>query len=254
MVEKVGVGLGPRSPIPEERRQAALDAAAVLQVRRSEVASMLGRGEACGAEIVARGRDGINEWMHEDIRRWRQLLSVRPAAIVRQLRISLPYNRFLVENGLRMVSLFDRDGLDQEARFMVAGERQGRYLLGVGPVQMKIVDRRYVLLQGPFVEDQPTVMAVTAPDCLAAAWRYWRAAVAASFPAEEETGQFRQFTPRQRQVVALLAVDTRDEAIAETLGVSVRTVRSDVAELMEALGVRSRFAAGVRVKELLRDS
>jgi DNA-binding CsgD family transcriptional regulator/DNA-binding transcriptional ArsR family regulator len=255
MMENVGVGLGPRSPIPEERRQAALDAAAVLQVRRSEIASMLARGEECGAEIVARGRRGTNDWLREDSRHWRELLSVRPAATVPHLRVSLPQNRQRVCDGLQMVSLFDYDGCDPEGRLLVTSERQGTYLFGVGPVQMKVVDRRYVLLQGPFADHESTVMAVTAPDCLAAAWRYWHAAVAASFPVEEGVpGGLSRLTGRQRQVVALLAVDTRDEAIAETLGVSVRTVRSDVAELMEALGVRSRFAAGVRVKELLRDA
>ena len=52
----------------------------------------------------------------------------------------------------------------------------------------------------------------------------------------------------------MLTVDTRDDAIAEALEVSVRTVRSDIADLMDALGVRSRFAAGARVKELLREA
>jgi DNA-binding CsgD family transcriptional regulator len=255
MVDKVGIGLGPRSRIPEVRRQEVLDAAAALQVRRSEIAAMLARGEPCGAEVVARTLVGINEWMHEDILGWRDLLSVRPAGTVPQQRVSLPYNRLLVKNGLRMVSLFDHDGCAPEARLLVASEQEGSYLFGVGPVQMKIVDRRYVLLQGPFVDGEPTVMAVTVPDCLAAAWAYWHAAVASSFPAEEEAvGGLRVLTVRQRQVVALLADDTRDDAIAEALGVSVRTVRSDVADVMETLGVRSRFAAGARVKELLRDS
>jgi hypothetical protein len=47
-----------------------------------------------------------------------------------------------------MVSLFDHDGCAPEARLLVASEQEGSYLFGVGPVQMKIVDRRYVLLQG----------------------------------------------------------------------------------------------------------
>lgn len=254
MVEQVGVGLGPRSRIREAHRQAALDAAAALQVRRSEIAAALTRGQRCGAHVVARTNTGINDWMRADIRSWRELMSVRPSGTMPQLKISVPYNRWLIENGLRMVSLFDHDGCDPEARLFVAGEDPGCYRFGVGPVQMKVVDRRYVLLQGPFIDDEPTVMAVTAPDCLAAAWQYWHAAMASSFPAEEEAaGGLSQLSARQRQVVILLAEDTRDAAIAEALGVSVRTVRSDLAELMEALGVRSRFAAGVRVRELLRD-
>ena len=55
-------------------------------------------------------------------------------------------------------------------------------------------------------------------------------------------------TPRQRQVVALMATGTGDEAIAASLGVSVRTVRSDIAALLDVLGVKTRFAAGVRLQ------
>lgn len=254
MGDQVGVGLGPRSRIREAPRQAALDAAAALQVRRSEIAASLEGGGRRGAKVVARTSAGVNEWMREDIRGWRELMSVRPSGTMPQLRISVPYNRWLIEHGLRMVSLFDHDGCDPEARLFLASEEPGYYRFGVGPVQMKIVDRRYVLLQGPFLDEDATLMAVTDRACLAAAWEYWHAAVAASFPAEEvAVGGLGELTPRQRQVIALLAADTRDEGIAETLGVSVRTVRSDLAELMETLGVRSRFAAGVRVKELLRD-
>lgn len=253
MVEQVGVGLGPRSRIREAHRQAALDAAAALQVRRSEIAAALTRGKRRGAEVVARTSAGINDWMREDCRTWRELVSVRPAATVAHLRLSLPQNRQRVSDGLQMTSLFGHDGCDPAARLLLASEEPGSYRFGVGPVQMKIVDRRYVLLQGPFIGEDPTLMAVRAPDCLAAAWQYWHAAIASSFPAEEEVpGKLSQLSPRQRQVVILLAEDTRDAAIAEALGVSVRTVRSDVAELMESLGVRSRFAAGVRVRELLR--
>ncbi len=254
MVNEVAVDYGPLTRIPGELRQASLDAAALLQVRRSELAARLSRGERCEARILASGTNAdINEWMSGASRDWRELLSVKTSGFVPQLRVSFPHNRMLIANGLRMVSLFHIDGLDPEARRMVAGEQHGRYLLGVGPVQMKIVDRRYVLLHGPFAGDHGSVMAVTAPDCLAAAWRYWHAAVAASYPAEVELGDDPRITPRQRQVVALLADDTRDEAIAEALGVSVRTVRADIAEIMVGLGVRSRFAAGVRARGLVRD-
>lgn len=256
MVDKVAVDRGLATRISGELRQAALDAAALLQVRRSELVARLVRGESCGARVVAGGTNAdINRWMREDCQRWRELLSVRPSGFVPQLQISLPQNRRLIANGLQMVSLFHVDGLDTEGRCLVAGERDGEYLFGVGPVQMKIIDRRYVILTGPCDDDSVTVMEVTAPECLDAAWRYWHAAVAASFPAEEGVpAGLSGLTPRQRQVVALLAVDTRDDAIAEALDVSVRTVRSDLADLMDTLGVRTRFAAGVRIKELLRDS
>lgn len=244
--------IGPRSRIPEARRQAVLDAAAVLQIRRSHIAAKLERGEPCEAAVVARSMRGANEWLREVTPSWRELLAVRPGGVVRQLRISLPQDRGLVARGLRMHSVFDWDGHPPDARLLVASEQPGTYRFGVGPIQMKIVDRRFVLLQGPFLDEEMTLMTVTSPDCLGAAWGYWHAVLASSFPAEEEAAEaVAHLTRRQRQIVALLADDTRDEAIAESLEVSVRTVRSDIAELMNALGVRSRFAAGVRARELL---
>lgn len=49
---------------------------------------------------------------------------------------------------------------------------------------------------------------------------------------------------RQQDVVALLWADATDVQIAKALGVSVRTVRKDVADLMSQFGARSRFALG----------
>jgi DNA-binding CsgD family transcriptional regulator len=250
MVDRTQAVAASQSPIPAERREAALDAAAALQLRRRELAQMLTHGETSGARVVARTMPDAQRWIHDEIRGWHDLRTVRPAGTVPYLRSTLPYTRELVGNGLQMISLWDWEGLKPDARRLLAGERLGRYLLGTGPVQMNIVDRRFVILRGPFLDGEPTLMAVTAPECLAAAWRYWHAAVASSYPADEdEAGELEILTPRQRQIAVLLAVDTRDESIAETLGVSVRTVRADVAQLMEALGVRSRFAAGARIGE-----
>jgi DNA-binding NarL/FixJ family response regulator len=49
---------------------------------------------------------------------------------------------------------------------------------------------------------------------------------------------------RQDAVLALLAKGTTDQAIAARLGVTVRTVRRDVADLYEIYGVSSRFQLG----------
>lgn len=243
----VGVGLGPRDHIPHAAREATLDAAAVLQVRRSELATRVAEGRVVGAEIVAVGLDRANDWLVEVTPTWRELLSIRPASTSAQLRASMPHNRRVVRAGLKMVSILDNDGTRPDARVLVANESVGTYLFGVGPVQMKIVDSRFVLLQGPVVDGEPTLMAVTSGPCVDAAWRYWEAALESSFPARGSVPPPVDLTPRQHQIVALLANDLGDDAIAEALGVSVRTIRSDVAAILSALGVRSRFAAGLRL-------
>ena len=74
---------------------------------------------------------------------------MRPAATTTQLRVSLPHNRALLEGGLRMVSIFDADGLELDARVLLANEPVGTYLFSVAPVQMKIVDRRSCCCRAP---------------------------------------------------------------------------------------------------------
>ncbi|WP_151084192.1 DNA-binding response regulator [Nocardioides cynanchi] len=66
---------------------------------------------------------------------------------------------------------------------------------------------------------------------------YWQRAVAAPELLDSPTGQ-RAFLLRQ------LASGAKDEQIARTLGVGLRTVRRRVAELMIELGVDTRFQAG----------
>lgn len=244
----IGVGLGPRNQITEEQRQTVLDAAAVLQLRRSEVAAQLAGGDLPGAQVVARGLPGVASYMFEAAPTWRELHSVRPAITATQLRVSIPGNRTVTAAGLKMVSVFDADAVDLEARMVLANEQPGTYFLSVAPVQMKIVDRSYVLLQGPFIDGASTLMAASSPACLDAAWRYWETITACAFPVEDGVSLLGDLTRRQRQVVALMASGAADEAIAEALQVSLRTVRADVAALLQALGVRTRFAAGIRLQ------
>lgn len=234
-------------PIDREVRYAARDAAALLQVRRSELAARVAHESVPGVELLALGLDGINDWLLEMLPTWRELLSIRPRMSSAQLQLSLPANRRLVREGLRMVSLIDTESISPDGRVLVAHETTGDYRFCVGPVQMKIADRRLLMVSGPVVDGEETLMLVTEGPCLEAAWRYWEAALASSYPARGSVPPPADLTPRQHQIVALLANDLGDEAIAEALGVSVRTVRSDVAAILTALGVRSRFAAGMRL-------
>ncbi len=53
-------------------------------------------------------------------------------------------------------------------------------------------------------------------------------------------------TRQDREVLVLLSTGCADESMAAQLGVSVRTVRRRVRAIMNRLGARSRFQAGVR--------
>jgi DNA-binding CsgD family transcriptional regulator len=247
-----GVGFESRVPISSADRQAVMDAAAVLQLRRAELAAAVAEGPVPGVEIAARGGSiGINRWMFREFHTWRQLLSTRPTGLPEHLRLSLPNNRIGVVNGLRMISVYDHNGLPDATRTLLAAERHGTYLISVCTVQMNIVDRRFALLYGPDIDGEATVMAVSDPGCLAAAWTYWHRVMSSAYPmADTPAVVGAQLSNRQRQIMALLAIDANDGSIAAALGVSVRTVRSDIAEVMRVLGVRSRFSIGARLHEL----
>ncbi|WP_213453306.1 helix-turn-helix transcriptional regulator [Rhizomonospora bruguierae] len=56
-------------------------------------------------------------------------------------------------------------------------------------------------------------------------------------------------TSQGKELLRLLAAGLTDEAAAKRLGVSERTARRLMAELMERLGARSRFEAGLKAKQ-----
>jgi len=76
-------------------------------------------------------------------------------------------------------------------------------------------------------------------------------------PGAPERGQLARLTPRQREILQLLAEGSSSRKMARTLGVSIKTVESHRAQLMERLGIHDvaglvRFAirAGVvRIEE-----
>src|SRR5690606_39837840 len=58
-----------------------------------------------------------------------------------------------------------------------------------------------------------------------------------------------ELTTRERELLTLLSAGNTDESAAAQLGVSVRTVRRMVADIMDRLGARSRFQAGVKAAD-----
>jgi DNA-binding NarL/FixJ family response regulator len=62
--------------------------------------------------------------------------------------------------------------------------------------------------------------------------------------------------PLEARLMTLLAAGLKDDAIARQLTLSSRTVGRRVAELMDTLGARTRFQAGVHAqrRRLLEDT
>ncbi|URM88771.1 helix-turn-helix domain-containing protein [Streptomyces sp. MRC013] len=79
-------------------------------------------------------------------------------------------------------------------------------------------------------------------------WATGHSAVSARCPGTG--GAPEDYSPREREVLALLAAGAKDEAIARRLGCSERTLRRLLTSLVAKLGADSRFAAGVRAVRL----
>jgi DNA-binding CsgD family transcriptional regulator len=239
-------------------RQVVLDAAAELQLRRSAIVRALVAGESTPqVRVVAREPD-LNAQLMAESRRWRHLLSIRQCTTGPEIRASLPNNRRCLAVGLNMTSLLDWDGTTPAARALLQREPAGVYYYVWAPLNLKIIDMTEALLQGPAENGCSTLIAVRTPAVLRAALNYWKAVLATARPAWIHSSDVMgsgagQFTSRQRRILEMLSQDMTDQNIADALGVSLRTVRYDVAGILDALGVTSRFAAGLHLGMTERD-
>lgn len=113
-----------------------------------------------------------------------------------------------------------------------------------------LLDRQVAVMAGDSAERPRRYRIVTAPEVVSnvaalldAAWRSAvdRTVYAASL------ADLRTLAPA---LLDALASGAKDEAAARALGMSLRTYRRRVAELMTAVGATSRFQAGLRARDL----
>lgn len=160
-------------------------------------------------------------------------------------------NQELLGGGLKMLSIYDHASAAQSpslVRFL-ADSSEVPYLLGFGPVQIKVIDRTEVIVDCPDDGGPRSLLCGTGSRLVQAALAYVSAVRASAVPAAafaDDSG----LSPRQHLIAGLLASSQTDEQIAGNLGISVRTVRAEVAQLLRALGVKSRFAAGLRYSQI----
>lgn len=205
-------------------------------------------------EVVARGPDLADHVMAAS-RGWRDLVATRTASPLSAAGMvrALQNNQRILGDGTRMRSVFADHGFDEDLPDLLSGQAAD-YRMGLVPFEMKILDQRRVMLEGPVVDGGRSVMVVSHPAVLSAALAYWAAArqasEAAADVADRGAAALSRFSTRQRAVIALLSRDVADDPAADLLGISVRTLRADVAAVKERLGVDTRFAAGMALGRL----
>jgi DNA-binding CsgD family transcriptional regulator len=137
------------------------------------------------------------------------------------------------------------------ARYVAAGE-QARFLTAL-PFKLATFDREFGCV--PLTVSQPDIaqFMVVRPCALLDALLYifdtlWEHATAITFEPDalDERDRPAGISTHDRRLLTLLSTGMTDQAIARHLGLSYRTTRRRIATLMAALGVESRFQAGVQ--------
>jgi len=154
----------------------------------------------------------------------------------------------LVAHGVKMRTIVDPRGATTEALEYLERNANGEDIrLGSVPMQLKVIDRRAAVVAGPQIDDQPTALLCQRPSLVAAAIEVFDEVYrGGSEPSLAHPGWSR-LTERQRAVASLMAQSHKDPEIAAELGISLRTVRSDVARMMSMMGAADRFGLGLRL-------
>jgi DNA-binding CsgD family transcriptional regulator len=111
-----------------------------------------------------------------------------------------------------------------------------------------IIDRRIAITAGPPVDGVRNYAIVQTPDVVAGLAMLFEV----TWDSGVDLGEFEgpALDERSREVAQMLGSGLTDEASARKLGLSLRTYRRRVAELMELLEADSRFQAGLRARDL----
>jgi DNA-binding CsgD family transcriptional regulator len=166
--------------------------------------------------------------------------------------------RARIERGVLCRTIYEGVGLSEEwhRRLVREGVRIGeevRVLIRV-PVKIAIADRRQALV--PLQLDEPGAGALVVHqspllDALCALFdTLWSRAAPLRrtvhvVEGDQEAGGL-ALSESDREILFLLSAGLKDEAIARSLRVSRRTVQRRVSEVMDRLGARTRFQAGMQ--------
>ncbi|MEU4606286.1 helix-turn-helix transcriptional regulator [Kribbella sp. NPDC023972] len=164
--------------------------------------------------------------------------------------------RGLLNEGVVVQGIYSPDsldvpgGVDQAYSAADAGETSRMH--PQVPMKLAVFDRKAALL--PLAVDQLVDSALVVHPCalldalIEMFTLLWDQAVPVVAPAKTD--------PLDARLMTLLAAGFKDDAIARQLGLSSRTVGRRVAELMETLGARTRFQAGIHAqrRHLLEDT
>ncbi|WP_048583533.1 helix-turn-helix transcriptional regulator [Streptomyces viridochromogenes] len=119
------------------------------------------------------------------------------------------------------------------------------------PFRLIVVDRHWAMVPAPDVEDEVALLLFRGGSMVKLLTKVFEHCWLMASPvlAAEDNGGG-ELSPQQRVMLRAMASGMKDEAVARELGVSIRTYRRLLANLMELMGVESRFQAGAKAMSM----
>jgi DNA-binding CsgD family transcriptional regulator len=155
----------------------------------------------------------------------------------------------LMRSGVRFDAIYGPEILESEMfphlrRWVAAGERAR--LVPEVPMKLSIFDDTSALITVPEQNEQRTHLIVHRSDLLDGIIAMFEAIWTAAVPLPSLARINGNGREQDRDVLFLLAAGATDQTIARQLGISERTAHRRVKALMDSLGARTRFQAGIQ--------
>ncbi|MFH8590815.1 helix-turn-helix transcriptional regulator [Streptomyces sp. WAC 06783] len=236
------------------RQQELIQSKAAAARAVAEFAGLRPNTETQHAERLI-GLDAIQSRLEILSRELRQeCLSIMPggAQSPAGLDASRPLDEDAMARNVRMRAIYQDAARNDAATFAYAqwtvargGEVRTSAVL---PPRLLIFDRTTAVVPIDPAHSRQGALCTTAPGIVASLVALfeltWDSAVPLEYPRRRVAGD--GITSGEKELLKLLASGLTDETAARRLGVSLRTVRRQMASLMERLNVTSRFAAGLK--------
>ncbi|MET9917459.1 helix-turn-helix transcriptional regulator [Streptomyces sp. NPDC006435] len=208
-------------------------------------------GEAL--ELLENVQDVRNTLNRASDRCRKEVLTSQPgggARVPEAMREALVRDRAMLERGIRLRTLYHhtaRFNGPSQAYVAAASALGGEYrtaheLFG----RLIVFDREVAFI--PVRDDSWGAVVIREPSTVAYLCEIFEQAWDRATPFADAASQGLEEVSREihETIVRLLAAGLKDEAIARRLGMSLRTARRHIADIMDELGAASRFQAGAQ--------